>query len=382
MNYSDWQKNSSKGPNGSAFQEEDITNCWNCLSPTSQNYRAIVSSLGILCSLLPAIILSRSKHLRKFAISQYLSAKCAVDIGFLSASTLQWLPTVQPDINIPEGVCQIIVYTSYTCNMLSAWYLCAAITSTYLSLSRQPKFNKTCSTFRSKCYITVLAVMAVILNLYWTWMSGKNRHLCVPMFYYHSDFLSIMVKVELAIVIVIPDLLMIGLTVLSVYFLVKKKLSAANKRPSSVGLTTNSRCQSKESVEDNHVGIDESEKRLKIVPQRGLINVALLVTVLYLIMSLPWHGVRLKTEVTYPASESERFIDSWLHLVSLTHYALNVMLFVAASKRFRLGLWDWFCNCRCGGPLTKAPQREWTVVNQTVTESHCADTKDECVSTV
>ena len=148
-------------------------------------YRPFIIVTGILGNFLALLVFTQSK-LRKFSCSPYLAAIAFTDTIFLLVLFIVWLGGLGYDIYNSGGWCQAITYASYACTFLPVWFCVAmAVDRTIFVICVDSRY-KYCTTLRSKMVVAGMAVVAIVVYLNVSLLSGvvktfHSTNICIPL---------------------------------------------------------------------------------------------------------------------------------------------------------------------------------------------------------
>ena len=145
-------------------------------------YRPLIIVAGVFGNILSWLVFTQSK-LRKFSCSPYLTAIALSDTVFLLVLFVVWLGGLGYNTG---GWCHAITYASYTCTFLPVWLCVAmAIDRTIFVICVDSRY-KYCTTLRSKLVVVGLVVVAIVVYLNVSLLSGvvttsHGTSLCIPL---------------------------------------------------------------------------------------------------------------------------------------------------------------------------------------------------------
>ncbi|RUS80918.1 hypothetical protein EGW08_011330, partial [Elysia chlorotica] len=131
----------------------------------------ILSIYVLPCIVLPGILLNgvsclvfTSSDLKKLSSSVYIFALLVSDTGVLLGLFIVWLEAVDFKINHVNGVCQGLVFSTYTFSFLSVWYVVCVTVENYITICHPCRIKTMCT--RRRATVTCLCVFVASVFLY------------------------------------------------------------------------------------------------------------------------------------------------------------------------------------------------------------------------
>ncbi|CAL1530518.1 unnamed protein product [Lymnaea stagnalis] len=137
--------------------------------------------------------------------SQYLAALAFVDTLFLISKLLLSFMPVVPSMASAPGSCFVIVYISYVCSFLSAWFVVLMMTERNIVVCYPFRASAMCNKKKSIVVILVTTVFALILYSHSFFTTERNGKVCT-IDHNYFEFLGIFTYVDSFLVFVVPFL--------------------------------------------------------------------------------------------------------------------------------------------------------------------------------
>ncbi|CAG5130372.1 unnamed protein product [Candidula unifasciata] len=260
--------------------------------------------------------------------SQYLAALTFVDTLFLFSQLISSMMTFFPALALAPGYCNVMVYMSYVCSFLSAWYVVFMMIERYIAVCHP--FRTSAISNKKKSIVLVAAMMVLSLMLYshsvFTTSKSTQGNPCeVSRDYY--DFISIFTYVDAILVFVIPFLAIVCLN-LRIIFTVRKFRLQHNRLNHSI-----------RRLQRYH----NADKTLSLAQVRST-KMLVWVSSIFILLHLPSYVARLYGLVLQKLqggniSESSRFrFMVAQHICQFLYYlnfAIDFIVYVMSSNNFR-----------------------------------------------
>ena len=136
----------------------------------------IVCSLGIIGDVTSFLIFVFTSF-RYQPCSQYLASLTFVDTLFLIANILSNILYFLPSLGLIPGYCHTMVFFSYVCSFLSAWFIVLMMVERYIVVCHPFKVSSICSRKTSIILISTLTSVAVVVYFH-TFLTTTYGHHC------------------------------------------------------------------------------------------------------------------------------------------------------------------------------------------------------------
>ncbi|XP_059168111.1 thyrotropin-releasing hormone receptor-like [Physella acuta] len=197
----------SKNTSDDEFQcnSTDITQAMRAATDAFGTYAVpVICVLGILGDVTSLLVFICTSF-RYQPCSQYLAALACVDTLFLMSPLLSSLMRYFPSIALTPGCCVLIVYTSYVCSFLSAWFVVLMMIERFIVVCYPFKASYMCNKKKSIAVISATSVLALILycHSFFTVETSIVNSPCHENKNY-IEFLSIFTHVDSILVFFVP----------------------------------------------------------------------------------------------------------------------------------------------------------------------------------
>lgn len=334
----------------SAFNHSDITQHISAnASQVSEVFKAAINALNsyavpVICVLgivgdITSFLVFVCTSFRYQPCSQYLAALTFVDTLFLFSQLIGSTMTFFPALALTPGYCNVMVYMSYVCSFLSAWYVVFMMIERYIAVCHP--FRRSAISNKKKSIALVVAMMVLSLILYShsvfiTSKSAIGSPCGVSGDYY--DFISIFTYVDAILVFVIPFLAIVCLN-LRIIFTVRKFRLQNNRLNHSI-----------RRLQRYH----NADRTLSLAQVRST-KMLVWVSSVFIILHLPSYTARLYGLVLQKIhgsniSESSQFrFQVAQHICQFLYYlnfAIDFIVYVMTSNNFRRNVSRSFKNVR------------------------------------
>ena len=96
----------------------------------------------------------------------YLAALAISDTGFLAAVMIGWLTSLHPVIALSPGCCHVMVYITYVCSFLSAWYVVLMMVERYIVVCHPLRAPRICTKRRGQLAVGLITAFALVLYIH------------------------------------------------------------------------------------------------------------------------------------------------------------------------------------------------------------------------
>ena len=229
----------------------------------------VICSFGITGNTLSAVTFFKAP-LRKTSCSLYLGVRSVSDNGFLLALLLIWISTVF-DLRLSQvtGVCQSVLFLTYTCGCVSIWLVVFVTIETYVRICHPFVIKSVCAKRRARILTTTVCIFSFGIYNFPLWISkpdcSHNRN--------YSGLTQALVYVDTLLTLVIPSILITILMTAVLCNLVStyQRRQRLNRKP-----------QSKDKSKSDGPPAAKVTKMLSIV------------SLLYFVLNIPSHVIRLE----------------------------------------------------------------------------------------
>lgn len=129
-------------------------------------YIPFIIFVGLLGNMLSCIVFLTT-HLKMRSSSYYLAALAVADFGFLTMLLLVYLSNAAIlEVYNQAGWCQLILYVSSVCGVLSVWLIVAFTVERFIAVQYPLQRPQICTVSRAKLIICVIVTIALISQSY------------------------------------------------------------------------------------------------------------------------------------------------------------------------------------------------------------------------
>ncbi|KAH9488677.1 hypothetical protein Btru_042147 [Bulinus truncatus] len=148
--------------------------------------------------------------------SQYLAALAFVDTLFLVSKLLITSVNLLPLTTLLSGYCSVIIYVSYVCSFLSAWFVVLMMTERNIVVCYPFRASSLCSRKKSFIVISLTTLFSLIMYSHSFFTTVNEHGFCVVDNTYF-DFLSYFTYVDALLVFVVPFFSVVSLNLKIIY---------------------------------------------------------------------------------------------------------------------------------------------------------------------
>lgn len=329
----------------------------------------LIVVIGFIGNLLSFLVFVFSR-LKRISTSVYLAALAVSDSGFLLCVGIGWFDNMGIRFFHYNGICQILVYATFVFSFTSIWFVNAFTGEMYIAVFHPKKSVKLCTVSCARKVVGALSAFAGLFYLFSFWTAtvirqedGEESCDSRP-----SDRRTMMVLSVLDTVFT----LLIPFT--AIIFMIARLLvditRLYNRKSDDSDANSSSEC---DMSGDN---IPTSAKQA-LKAQSKLKKMLVVVVIVFLILNLPSHVVRLQhffrsiLDTTYQTSNTEIYVQHFSLILNYTNFSINVFLYSACAKSFRQALneiavlsckYDCTCVKNCFSRITqfRNPKRKDT----------------------
>jgi hypothetical protein len=305
------------------------------------------------------------KQMRKTSFCVYLAARSIADTVFLLTLFVVWLDNVQVRVFHIQGVCQIVVLLSYITSFLSVWSVVFLTCDNYFRICRPHTVPVNCTTMVAYKVIASTMLFAVVLYHIPMWATsiqtreGKQR--CHWLDKY-SSLMQAVTYVDTFFTLVAPFIIIISLITAIMYSRLKEQKRHGRRRD-----------------------ISRNSKRSRSHIQKAT-RLVFAVLGFFLVLHTPSHVIRIKLMIIQKVHEytelagTDITLQRMFEVMYYLNFSVNVLIYFAAGKPFRNGLYNLVCTAHCCGEQTCCERRQrrtsmgltitYTVVNPEQCNTH------------
>lgn len=238
------------------YEEEAGDECHSLyfvLDFSHQYYIPFIILLGLVGNLLSCVVFLNT-HLKMRSSSYYLAALATADFSFLFSLLLVWLNnSIGWRVFNKEGWCETVVYVSSVCSSLSVWLIVAFTVERFIAVQYPLHRPHMCTIARAKTIVFALVVLAMASHSYSFVTAGivktqDGNEMC-DMKLEYLETMRIISIIDSIASLMAPLVLIIVMNTM-----IMRNLLRFSRRfgpTSSVGLSTETRCPSRERSDIN-----------------------------------------------------------------------------------------------------------------------------------
>lgn len=279
----------------------------------------IIASFGIggnLCSFKVFVF----TYFNRQPSSIYLAALSISDTLFLIALLVGWFGSLNEHL-LQSGVwCIFAVYITYVTSCLSVWYLVLVMLDRYIVICHSLHGPKLCSRRRSLLALSIVTSFAVLFYSHCFFTNKIIYHPSGPTCTWRESFLDIITiftYLDTAITFVIPFFVILILNVFILFSIRRFKYRHISRYEKKYYASP---CNC----------ISKAQFRLTIM--------LIVVSVVFLVLNLPSHGIRFYILVNHLAATQNiaLFISQQIcQMLYYLNFSINFLLYFSRSKQFR-----------------------------------------------
>lgn len=174
--------------------------------------------LGLVGNCLSFLVFTRTNQ-RHLSSSVYLAALAVVDSIFLLQLSLLWPTYLRVFLIHRQGLCQLIIYTSYVSSFLSVWIVVAFTVERFIVCMSPLRRSTMCTPGRAKAVVISLVVFGSLAYSYNTWTttvtvtSKSNSHGVCSVRVEFQAMVDVIGLIDSFITLVLPVLAIIAMNV-------------------------------------------------------------------------------------------------------------------------------------------------------------------------
>lgn len=299
----------------------------------------IIVSVGLLGNTMCFVIFV-STSMRKLSTSIYLAALAVTDSGFLICLLIgNWLSNhkVHAHISYSLAGCRIMMYATYVFSFLSVWYVVSFTVERFIAVCFPLKRPELCTSKRAAIVVSGLGFVALggyIVSIPTFGIfevrtdSNSSVFVCSPVLEYMS-WMNIINYVDAAFTLVIPSVGLVCLNASIAYIII-----VSEKRRDRM---------LKEQLAARHSGLSTMKSdRARHHVQIKITKMLLLVSVTYLVLSIPSYIIRINYMVHYFTSNeqylpsvAEKICQEIFQVLYYVNFSVNFFLYSMSGSNFR-----------------------------------------------
>ncbi|XP_053403256.1 FMRFamide peptide receptor frpr-18-like [Mercenaria mercenaria] len=302
----------SRGINDS-LENESFDSSITAITLVERFAMPVICILGLIGNTLSFIVFLH-KSLRQKSCSLYLAARSLSDNGFILILLVVWISTVL-DLRLSKvmGICQSIIFLTYVFGCVSVWLVVFVTFENYIRICKPYRVKNFCKTSNAKYAVIFLSVCVLCCYNFPLWTMNKE---CLPN-EKHYGFIKVMVYTDSLLTLVFPTLIMSGLM-------------------THIAITSITSCKFRRRLSSTSV------QKKRTSPMTKVTSMLLAVTLIFFILNMPSHVVRLRLMIlafTENKRDITESLDVTLQSVSqLIYYlslAVNIFVYYCFGNTFR-----------------------------------------------
>lgn len=320
----------------------------------------VIIGIGFIGNVISFLVF-RFTALKKISTSVYLAALAFSDTGFLLCVWIVWFDNMNMHFFHTTGVCQIVVYLTFVFSFTSVWFVNAFTMEMYISVFHPSKAAKVCRPVYARIVVVCISTFAGIFYAFSLWTASVVQYKGVKKCLFMQDPKTTMILsiLDTFLTLLIPFLMiifMITRLLVDVSSLYKRQTNSNGNSPSDMGIdsTTAEEPLSNEESPTRNQANDAQGNRA----QSKLKQMLLVVVMVFLVMNLPSHAIRVQSFVrslvdhTYRTDATEALWQQLFQILYYLNFGVNFILYSLCAKSFRVCLMrlpSELCqtNCRC-----------------------------------
>lgn len=325
----------------------------------------VIIAIGFIGNVISFLVF-RFTALKKISTSVYLAALAFSDTGFLLCVWIVWFDNMDMHFFHTNGVCQIVVYLTFVFSFTSVWFVNAFTMEMYISVFHPSKASKVCRPLYARIVVICISTFAGIFYAFSLWTASvvtfDGDQKCL--FRQNAQTTMILSILDTFLTLLIPFLMiifMITRLLVDVSSLYKRQTTSSGEyagghsRADTVtdSLAGEEPLSNSESPTRNQANEDQGNRA-----QSKLKQMLLVVVMVFLVMNLPSHAIRVQSFVrslvdhTYRTDATEALWQQLFQILYYLNFGVNFILYSLCAKSFRVCLMrlpSELCqtNCRC-----------------------------------
>ncbi|XP_050411644.1 thyrotropin-releasing hormone receptor-like [Patella vulgata] len=288
----------------------------------------IIANLGIVGNLCAFLVFLFSPF-RYFPCSMYLAALVISDTGFLAALLLSWMISLKPEITQTPGCCHIMVYVTYVCSFLSAWYVVLMMLERYIVVCYPLRAPRIWTKLKARIALCSITFIAIVMYLHSFVTTGSIEtpygHICTSL-PSHLRFVAIFTYVDSVITFVVPFIAILFFNLRIIY-----TIHNFRRKHHLIQSTYNS----------------NRHQVIGVLSQAQIRSTKMIVLVssVFLLLYLPSYAMRIYILIKILVQDDQPFSDVYhrpTHIAQLTcqflyyiNFAIDFLVYSLSSRNFR-----------------------------------------------
>ncbi|XP_044735784.1 thyrotropin-releasing hormone receptor, partial [Chrysoperla carnea] len=337
-------------------------------------YIPFIIFVGLLGNMLSCIVFLTT-HLKMRSSSYYLAALAVADFGFLTMLLLVYLSNAAIlEVYNQAGWCQLILYVSSVCGVLSVWLIVAFTVERFIAVQYPLQRPQICTVSRAKLIICVIVTIALISQSYTFITAGIVKRQdgtgeCA-LIQEHFNTMQTISIIDTIVALIGPFILIVVMNTMIArnLFLFRKRFQ--NRMMLGDYLTTNDNRsdlnlhqiqyvgsrrttsqQSNNSTSRNHTSrsdvsgcIHSGRHFVSTRNQQNITKMLLLISSVFILLNLPSYVARIYVFFFFSLWEEEPPTQLWcmqqfFMLLYYTNFSINFLLYAMCGITFRRCLW-------------------------------------------
>ncbi|XP_062580143.1 thyrotropin-releasing hormone receptor-like [Saccostrea cucullata] len=324
----------------------------------------IIIAIGVLGNVISFLVFLFTA-LKKISTSVYLAALALSDTGFLLCVWIVWFDNMDMHFFHTNGVCQIVVYLTFVFSFTSVWFVNAFTMEMYISVFHPSKAAKVCRPVYARIVVVCISTFACIFYAFSLWAANvvkyKGGQKCL--FMQNAETTMILSILDTFLTLLIPFLMiifMITRLLVDVSSLYKRQGSSreCDNGNSHTDVGTDSMATEEPLSNSESPTRNQSNDAQGNRAQSKLKQMLLVVVMVFLVMNLPSHAIRVQSFVrslvdhSYRTDATEALWQQLFQILYYLNFGVNFILYSLCAKSFRVCLMrlpSELCqsNCRC-----------------------------------
>ncbi|KAK3092426.1 hypothetical protein FSP39_002675 [Pinctada imbricata] len=287
---------------------------------------------GLVGNTLSVVVFSRPS-LRTHSCSLLLAARAISDNGFLFTVFIVWLDFVNVCVFHTEGICQIVLYLSYTCAFLSVWCVVLVTAENYIRMCHPHNVSQLCTTKRATYSIVAGVILSLLVYNFPLWgakVATFNGHTyCLTKMKYLQLEIAL-TYIDTLLTLIVPLVLILSFMSMIIYSSLEARrrlMRLTNQRTALLSETT----------------------RRTDSPHSKVTKLLSTVTCIFLVLHTPSHVIRIKVIVESlfgqiaDTSETDRILQQLFQVLYYMNFTVNIFIYLSCGDNFRRV----FCQTLC-----------------------------------
>ena len=285
--------------------------------------------------------------LKRISTSVYLAALAFSDTGFLACLGIGWLESLKLQFFHTEGICQLTVYASFVFSFTSVWFVNAFTTEMYIAVfhpMKSPKLSTRANARRSVCCISFVAAVIYIYT-FWITKLVEDPHsgqkVCIVLQEHHKTIM-IMSYVDTVLTLLVPfTMIIVMITRLLIHITKFYKTEQENMGNSAVSESNTSTPEVTHRSVSATLTATRASVRQANEAQKKLMRMLVVTVVVFLVLNLPSHAIKVQFLFRSHFSETTVFTDTEglmqiiFQVLYYANFSINFFLYIICGRSFR-----------------------------------------------